>query len=35
MDDEHWCWSGCCDQGPHACICDNDCQPPADGKGET
>lgn len=28
MDEEHWCWSQCCDQGPHACICDNDCEPP-------
>lgn len=29
MDDEiHWCWEQCCDQGPHACICGNDCEPP-------
>lgn len=25
MDEEHWCWSQCCDQGPHGCICGNDC----------
>ena len=27
MEDEiHWCWSQCCDLGPHACICGNDCE---------
>lgn len=28
MDDEmHFCWEQCCDQGPHSCICGNDCDP--------
>lgn len=28
MDDEiHYCWSECCDLGPHGCICGNDCEP--------
>ena len=27
VDEEHWCWSECCDQGPHGCICGNDCHP--------
>lgn len=27
MSDEiHWCWTQCCDLGPHACICGNDCE---------
>ena len=27
MSDEiHWCWAQCCDLGPHACICGNDCE---------
>ena len=33
MDEEHYCWSECCDQGPHACICGNDCKPEGYGKG--
>lgn len=27
MDEEHFCWSLCCDLGPHGCICGNDCEP--------
>lgn len=27
FDEIHWCWSECCDLGPHACICGNDCEP--------
>lgn len=23
-----FCWSSCCDLGPHNCICGNDCEPP-------
>lgn len=28
FDERHWCWEQCCDVGPHACICGNDCEPP-------
>lgn len=28
LDEEHYCWQQCCDLGPHACICGNDCEPP-------
>ena len=25
-DEAHFCWEQCCDRGPHACICGNDCE---------
>ena len=29
----HFCWEDC-DEGPHGCVCGNDCAPPSEPQGE-